>query len=191
MGFALVLAIAPGLPVPVLPAGLSWPLALAGEAIRGLPTALTAAAALFAAVVAGGVTDVAAGTWRLRTGAGVLGERAPFAILFGLFACGAFLELGGAARVASRLAAAPDGGALHRAVFDLAAGLDVGVSVGAPVLLAALVVDVAGALAARELPTLRSETIVGPLRSLTVLVVAAILFDRTAEALAGFGAASP
>jgi hypothetical protein len=106
-------------------------------------------------------------------------------VLIGLLAAALFLELGGADRVAAHLAFATEHGRepLARAVSDLAAGIDVGASIGAPLLVVVLAFDVAAAVVARDL----SAAVTGffaPLRTLVVLVALAAFFERMADAIA-------
>jgi type III secretory pathway component EscT len=172
----------------------SWPALLLGEIARGIPVALAASVSLWAATVAGGVADHVTRAARAK-GSGRLGlaDGAPFSTLLFLAAAVSFLQLGGAERIAERLAA-PDLPAalpLVLAVRDLAAGVDLGVGIGAPLLVLALVLDLSTLVAARELWTLRAETTLLPLRSLVLLVGVAVLLDRMAEVVAARGAVGP
>lgn len=185
VGLGLAAAIASAMPADAFHAGTALPLLVATEMLRGVPVAVVAATSIWAAMTAGGVAEAAFGV-RLRALPPSFGRDAsPVATLFGLLACVLFLENGGATRLAAHLAAVEP---LSRAPFaaaarDLAAGLDVGASLGAPLLAVALVVDVAVGLAARELRTLGNE-MEGPLRAIAVLIATAVLFDRIAEAIA-------
>jgi flagellar biosynthesis protein FliR len=193
LGFGLAVSVAPALSVTALPAGVPWPLLVIGEAARGVPVALVAATALFAASVAGGVADVALGARLGRLTAPFGKDGSPFATLLGLAAAILFLDGGGAARVASRLAE-PELGItrpLAAAVRDLASGIDVGASIGAPLLAVAVVIEITLGLASREFGTLRLDTVSAPLRALAVLVATAALFERMAEGIAMLGAGRP
>lgn len=190
LGFGLAVSVAPAVSVAQLPAGVPWPLLVVGEMARGVPVAIVAATALFAASVAGGVTDAALGAKLRPLGAPLGRDGGPFATLLGLLAAILFLEGGGATRIAARLGEPALSGQapLASALRELAAGIEIGATIGAPLLIVAVVVDVAMALAAREFGTLRTETVGAPLRTLAVLVATAALFERMAEGVALFGA---
>jgi type III secretory pathway component EscT len=194
LGFGLAVSVAPAVSPAELPQGVPWPLLVVGEMARGVPLAIVATAALLAASVAGGVTDAALGTKFHRLSSAAFGrDGGPFATLFGLLAAILFLEGGGATRIASRLAdpALHGQAPLAGAVRELAAGIEIGATIGAPLLVVAVVVDVTLALGAREFATLRTETIGTPLRALAVLVATAALFERMAEGVALLGAGRP
>jgi flagellar biosynthesis protein FliR len=184
IAFALVLslAVAQGMPPNAVPAGTHWFSALVGELARGTPIALTAAITVWAGVLAGGVTDAALAT---GTTAPESARGLSFARWLGLPAAALFLELGGAARVAERLAAPALDGALTRAAYDVAAGIEIGVAIGIPVLVVALFVDVVLALSRRELHAFGDSALWGPARTLVVLLLTAALLERMLEALSG------
>jgi flagellar biosynthetic protein FliR len=193
MGLGLAVAVAPAVSAAGLPASVPWPMLVVGEAARGVPVAIVAATALWAASVAGGVTDAALGT-KLRGFAVPLGrEGTSFAALLGLAASVLFLDGGGAQRIATRLTepAVDTAGPLAAAVRDLASGIEIGASIGAPLLAVAVVIDIAVGLASREFGTLRLDAVAAPLRALAVLVAGAALFERMAEGIALFGGARP
>jgi len=194
MALALVVGVAPAL-VPA-PAALAapWPALLAAEALRGVPIALSAAISLWVATVAGGVVDAAGRGTRPSAEAGLFGPRStPLATLFGLGAAIVFLGNGSAARLVARLGR--EGvfttGALERAALDLSAGIGLGASIGAPVLVAALAADVASGIVARERAALSLEHFFPPLRTLFVLVATAALLDRMLEAVVLLAPGSP
>jgi hypothetical protein len=193
VGFVLAVSIAPMLQVPVVPPGTPWLVALSTEFARGVPVAAAASVSLWAATVAGGITDSVTRASRTRFGRLALADGAPFSTLLFLAAAVSFLGLGGAERVVARLSASDLAvtGPLVGAVRDLAAGIELGVGIGAPLLVAALVLDMATLVAARELRTLRAESALVPLRTLVLVVATAALFDRMAEAVATRGVATP
>jgi flagellar biosynthetic protein FliR len=185
MGLALAVAIAPALVPAAVATTVPWPALLGAELLRGVPIALSAAVALWVATVAGGVAD-AAGRARLAVFGGPLGPRlSPFSTLLGLGAAIVFLGNGSAARLVARLAAEGPftGGALGHAALDLATGIGLGASVGAPVLVAALAVDVATGIVQRDRSALSLESLFAPLRTFVVLVATAALLDRMLEAV--------
>lgn len=184
MALGLAVAIAPALsPVAVL-SHAPWPALLASEALRGLPIAVSAAVSLWVAAIAGGVADTARRA-QLTHLDGPFGRGAtPFATLLGLGAAIVFLQNGSAARLVARLA--DEGtfatGALTRAALDVAVGIGLGASIGAPLLIAALGMDVANGIVARERSSLSTEAVFASLRTIVVLVATAALLDRMVEA---------
>lgn len=182
IGVALAASIAVGMNGP--PAALTphapWILALVTEGLRGVPVAVAAALSLWAAMVAGGLseTTLPLSSRRSRAATG------PLSGLLGIAACVVFLETFGAERVAERLSStlAPLG-AIRGGVRDFTVGLDVGVSLAIPILVVALTVDIAVGLAERELP-LRRALPTAAIRTLAVLVASSALFDSTLELLA-------
>lgn len=192
-GFVLALSIAPLLHAPVVAAPAGWPIVLASEFARGLPVAAAASVSLWAAMVAGGVADLSTRASRTKLGRLALADGSPFSTLLFLASAVSFLQLGGVERIAARLGASNPGGVapLAGAVRDLAAGIEIGVGIGAPLLLVALFLDLATLVAARELRALRPESAFAPLRSLVLLVATAAFLDRMAEAVATRGLGTP
>jgi flagellar biosynthetic protein FliR len=165
MALGLAVAIAPALQPVLTSSPAPWPALLAAEALRGLPIALSAAVSLWVAAIAGGVADTAGKASRFAYADGPFGRRAtPFATLLGLGAAIVFLENGSAARLVARLADERPfaTAALTRAALDLAAGIGLGASIGAPLLVAALGVDVANGVVARERASLSVESLFAP-----------------------------
>lgn len=182
IGVALAASIAPVMQGPPAGSVLSTPsfLALIGEALRGVPVAVAAASSLWAAMVAGGLADTTLPLPSRRSRAAT----GPLSGLLGLAASVVFLETAGPERVAERLSSTLVPLAAVRAgVRDLTAGLDVGVSLALPILVVALTMDVAVALAERELPLGKSLPSAS-IRTLAVLVASSALFDSTLELLA-------
>jgi len=192
IGFMLAASVAPLLHASTVPQE-PWIALLLREFARGVPVAAAASVSLWAAAVAGGVADHVTRAPIASRGRLGLADGAPFSTLLFLAAAGSFLRLGGAERIAARLAA-PEldiTGPLAKAVNDLAAGVDLGVGIGAPLLVAALVWDIATVIAARELWTVRVESTFAPFRSLVLLVGTAVLLDRMATAVAAIGRGTP
>jgi type III secretory pathway component EscT len=193
IGFVLAVSIAPLLHTPVVPPSTPWLVVVLSEVARGVPVAAAASVSLWAAVVAGGVADHVTRAGRAKVGRLALSDGSPFSTLLSLAAAVSFLQLGGAQRIAARLAE-PElavTSPLARAVRDLAAGIELGVGIGAPLLIVALVLDLATLIVARELRTLRSEATLAPLRSLVLFVATAALLDRMAETVATRGVTTP
>jgi type III secretory pathway component EscT len=184
LGFVLAASIAPFVHLPVVSSRTPWLVLVLEEFFRGLPVAAAASVSLWAATVAGGLVDHVTRASRAKGGSFGITGGSPFATLLFLLASVSFLELGGAERVSVRLATAETGvGPLTRAVQDLAAGIELGVGIGAPMLLVALVLDLTSLVASRELWTNRAETTLAPLRSLVLFVATAALLDRMADAV--------
>ena len=61
---------------------------------------------------------------------------------------------------------------------DLVSGITIALSLGAPLLAASIVVEIAGALIARSAAPAHVHALLSPLRALGILAVAAIAFDR-------------
>jgi flagellar biosynthetic protein FliR len=186
MALALAVGIAPALAPAALASTTAWPALLGAELLRGVPIALAAAVALYAAQVAGGVVDSAGRATRLALRDGPVGSRlTPFSSLFGLGAAIVFLANGSAARLVAALGTEPPFESAHlaRVAAELATGIGLGASVGAPVLVAALAADVATGIVARERSFVSVEALFAPLRTLFVLVATAALLDRMLEAV--------
>ena len=114
LGLSLAVAIAPSLQ----PSALSAPFALSLliEAARGLPVALAAAGVLWAAGMAGGLTDNLRGARETQALPSVDEGVSPLGALLTMLVSLLFLEGGGASRVAAALAApsSPSFGLLWR-----------------------------------------------------------------------------
>ncbi|MEB2311524.1 MAG: flagellar biosynthetic protein FliR [Sorangiineae bacterium] len=192
LGLALGAAVAPALH-PVASSALPWPALLAEQAALGLPVALTAATALYVASMTGGVMDDLRAGRESAALPNVEPGATPLGALLAMLVAIVFLETGGPARVVEALAdpALEFHGALARAAAQLAHGVEVAVAVAAPVVIASLVVEVAGALVARAASPAYVQPLLAPLRSLAILAVAALLFERMAELLALLARRSP
>jgi type III secretory pathway component EscT len=192
LGLSLALAISPALE-PIAHSGRPWLLLLAIEFAKGLPVALSTAALLWVATMAGGAIDDLRGGRETTPMPSVEEGATPSGVLLAMLAAILFLESGGPARVASALAdpelsyAAP----LARAAGNLAASVELALALAAPVLAASIVVELASALIARAASPAFIEPLLAPLRSLVLLAVAALALDRMAELLASGVARAP
>ncbi|HEU5076836.1 MAG TPA: flagellar biosynthetic protein FliR [Polyangiaceae bacterium] len=183
LALGLAFAVAPALR-PVLATG-PWLVRLAAEFVRGLPVAITAALTLWIAQMVGGLIDNLRGSQDTSALPVVEPDSTPTGALLTLLVAIAFLQGGGAAHVADRVARAEDisMGALQTLVVTLSSGVGVAMAVATPVVVVTLVVEVTNALLARAaspaflLPTL------APLRTLAVLGVTALVLDRIVEFL--------
>jgi flagellar biosynthetic protein FliR len=203
LGVALALAIAPAVVVHhgalaaagvTLPAA-AWPVLLLLEVLRGLPVALAAAIPLWGATMVGGVVDSLRGDSSQLTSPVIDGQTTSLGVLFSLLATSLFLAGGGAARVVAALAALDQEGAAGSIAFSplatigaiahqLAAGLQMAVALAAPLLVAAVMVEVGGALIARAASPGQFQQILAPVRALALLGVLALVIGRLGELLA-------
>lgn len=195
VGVSLAAGIYPAL-VPIVttnrPATPWFVLALE-ELVLGIPIALAAAIPLWAATMAGGLVDSLRGT---QDGAGlavVEGNRAsPLAILLSLLASIVFLATGGPARTTAALARGAIGEHPLLAISDaLVAGVGLAVAIGAPLLAAAVVLEIAFALVARAASPAQIHALLAPLRALGLLAIVAVVLERVAGVIAIAVRASP
>ena len=105
-----------------------------------------------------------------------------------LLACAIFLSTGGPARAVGALAAAgtaaPGLGPVAACARDLASGVGLAVSIGAPLLVAAIVLEIGAALVARAATPAQVHALMAPLRALGILAVMAVVLDRMAWVMA-------
>jgi type III secretory pathway component EscT len=187
---------APGAPaMQGTPAGEPWLVMALAEVLRGLPVALAAAIPLWAATMAGGVADALRGSQETASAPTVEGRASPLGIPLSLLASAIFLQTGGPARVAWALASLPPVGAggtgtvgaigpWLAVAHDLTAGISLAVALGAPLLAASVVIEVAGALIARAASPAQIHALLAPVRALGMLGVLAVVIDRLADVLA-------
>jgi type III secretory pathway component EscT len=183
LGLGLSFSLAPALADEVALGERGLVLAFAFELLRGLPFALSSAALLWAVMMAGGLID------DLRGNAGqppaIFSEApGPTGTLLGLFACVAFLQLGGGDRVLSALSepaaaasAEPLLAAIRAAALHLVAALGVALGLAAPVLCAVVVWDVGSALIVRAANPAHLQSALSPVRALIVVWVLALSLE--------------
>ncbi|MBX3214357.1 MAG: flagellar biosynthetic protein FliR [Labilithrix sp.] len=187
LGVALAAGIYPALaPIVIERDTTPWFVLALEQIVLGIPVALAAAIPLWAATMAGGLVDSLRGA---QDGAGlavVEGSRAtPLAILLSLLASIVFLATGGPARVAETLATTTLGAhPLLAAANALVAGIGLAVAIGAPLLAAAVVLEIAFALIARAASPSQVHALLAPLRALGLLAVVAVVLERLANVLA-------
>lgn len=193
-GIALAASIAPAL-VPIVAdrPDAPWVALALEQIILGLPVALAAAVPLWAATMAGGLVDSLRGA---QEGAGVAvveGTRAtPLGVLLSLLASVIFLSTGGPGRVAASLATTTLGAhPLLAASEAILAGITLAVAVGAPLLAAAIVLEIAFALIARAASPAQVHALLAPLRAFGLLAIVALILDRLAHLIALAVRASP
>lgn len=162
-----------------------WPLRLLVEAAHGLPIAIAAAIPLWAATMVGGVIDSLRGANEQLSAPLVEGRPTPLGVVFSLTAGLIFLATGGPARLASALSAPlfDIADPLSRAAHDLAAGISIAIALAAPLIAASLIIEIAGALIARAASPAQLHALLAPIRSLALLAMTALLFERIASAL--------
>jgi flagellar biosynthesis protein FliR len=187
VGLMLALVIAPALRV-TAHADAPFAVLVLVEIARGLPLALAAAVPLWAATMTGGVVDALRGAQDAVSVPSVEGRASALGVLFSLLAAVLFFAAGGPARVVGALAqeSLDFAGPLGRAVFDLHAGIGVAVAIAAPLVAASIVVELAFALIARAAAPAQVHALLAPVRSVALLGLAALLFDRMAALLGLF-----
>ena len=191
LGLAIAVSIAPSLS----PSHLAAPfgVALLLESARGLPVALAAAGALWAAGMAGGLTDNIRGARETQALPVVDEEVSPLGALLSLLVALLFLETGGAARIAAVLSSNQE--LSHGVLWQVASGLthsvELALAVAAPVVAVSIVAELANALIARSATPAHVVALLAPLRSILILVTFALLFERMAGLLAAVAAHTP
>jgi flagellar biosynthesis protein FliR len=191
LGLALAACLFPALRADAH-SGAPWAALAVLEMLRGVPVAIAAAVPLWAATMAGGVVDALRASSDYVTSPVVEGRPTPLGVPFSLLASAIFLGTGGPARAAEALATrSPGSDPLEMAVGDLAGGIGLAVALAAPILAAAVVLELGLALLARAASPAQVQALVAPLRALGILVVLAIVFERMAGFLARTVGAAP
>lgn len=192
LGLALAASVAPAL-APLASDPRPWPLALLIEASKGLPVALSASIALWAATMTGGLVDNLRGSRESAALPVLESGSTPSGVLFGLLVAIAFLKMGGPGRVAELLSRAQleFEGPLVRAAAHLTQGVELAVLVAAPVIAVSLVWEIAGSLVARAASPASVQQLVASVRSLTLLAVLAVLFERMLGILVAYAERFP
>lgn len=190
LGLALGLCIAPALSAEVGNGG-PFVLALAREAFVGLPVALLASLSIYVAAMAGGLVDDLRGGRESVTLPALPEAAPPVAVLFALLASIAFLETGGAARVASALSSPLLSSRFSwSAVSQAFAGsVELAFAIAAPLAVASVLLEAASALIARAATPAFIGPVLAPLKSIALLGILALVFERVAELLALFSRA--
>jgi flagellar biosynthesis protein FliR len=164
---------------PVTVQTAAWPPLLLLELARGTVVAVAAAVPLWSATMAGGIIDALRGAQEQVEVPTVESRPSPLGALFSLLAGTIFLSTGGPAHVLGVLTAPPlDESGVVRAVANLAAGIGIATAIAAPLIAASLVLELAGALVARAASPAHLTALLGPIRSLALLALTAILLDR-------------
>jgi type III secretory pathway component EscT len=191
LGLALAVSIAPAL----TPAetGMPFGIAILVEAARGLPVALSAAGVLWAAGMAGGLTDNLRGARETQALPIVDEETSPLGALLSLLVAIVFLEGGGAARVVAALTerATISHGVLWQIALGLTHAIELALAVSAPIVAVSIVLELASALIARAATPASIAALLAPLRSMLILAAFALLFERMTALLAAIAASTP
>ncbi len=184
LGLALGVCIAPALSVESSGGG-PFVVALAREAFVGLPVALLAALSIYVAAMAGGLVDDLRGGRETVTLPSLPEQMPPVAVLFALLASIAFLETGGAARVAGALASPVLSARFSwpHVAKAFASSVELAFALSAPLAVASVLVETASALIARAATPAFIGPVLAPLKSVALLGILALLFDRVAELL--------
>jgi flagellar biosynthesis protein FliR len=185
MGLAFAAAVFPALVPEASTSSQPWAVLALAEVARGVPVALAAAVPLWAATMAGGVADALRGSQDAPRVPVVEGAATPLGVPMSLLASAIFLATGGPAHVVAALALHPVGAhPVLAAADDLVAGIGLAVALGGPLLAAAIVLEIAGALVARAAAPAQVHALLAPLRALGTLAVMAVVLERMATALA-------
>ena len=185
LGLAIAASIAPAMVVEPN-ATMPWALNAAYEALRGVPVALGAAAALWAASQAGGLVDNLRGGRESASLPNVEPGTTPTGALLAILIAIAFLEGGGASKVAGALIRVDQDlqHAYSRAAVTLLSSVEIAIAVAAPVIAASIVLEVASALVSRAASPAYVQPLLAPLKSLAILGVFALVLERVVELLA-------
>lgn len=173
-------ALAGAVPVP------PGPVSLLGEVLKGVPVALTAAAGIWAATMAGGVVDILRDPNPGPGPAAVDRDASGIGVLLTLAVATIFLQAGGAAQIARALAdpALAFELPLVAATASIARGIEIAVAVAGPVACSAILLDVVAGLSSRAAVSVSLLGLWPPVRAVALLAVSALLLSRMAEALA-------
>jgi type III secretory pathway component EscT len=185
LGLSLGLCIAPALSGVAQSEG-SLVIALLREALLGLPVALLASLSIYVAAMAGGLVDDLRGARESSTLPALPEQMPPVAVLLALLASIAFLETGGAARVAAALSSpvlAPRF-SWPAVANALAASVELAFALAAPLAVASVLLEVASALIARAASPAFIGPVLAPLKSLLLLGTLALVLERIAELVA-------
>jgi type III secretory pathway component EscT len=185
LSLAVVIAPAVGPALDLVSTPTPWPVLLVHEVARGLPVAVAAAVPLWVASQLGALIDGLRGSSGSVQLPVIEGQTTPLGGLFGLFAGALFLASGGPARVATALLVTRplETSLVVRVSHDLVAGISLAIAIGAPILAASAVFEVALALVARAATPTNVQVLLSPVRSAGLLLVTALLLDRLAFVL--------
>jgi len=178
LGLSLGLCIAPALAQGQGAPSLPLVLAMAREAWVGLPVALVASLSVYVATMAGGLIDDLRGGKETVTLPALPDQMPPVAVLFGLLAAVAFLETGGAARVASALVTPVRGDSWQGVARAFAGSVELAFAIAAPLAVASVLLETASALIARAATPASIGPVLSPLKSVALLGLLALVLER-------------
>jgi type III secretory pathway component EscT len=186
LAFAFVLgaSVAPGLMPPVQdPAPLL--VTLGSELARGVPVAVSVAASVWGATMAGALIDELRGGPSLSKSVLDAGQTTPLGVLISLAVGVAFFQLGGPARLADALATARPWHEqdLRAVALSLARGIQFAVALAGPLLALVPFLELVHALATRASHPIALGGVLGPLKAMVLLVASAMLLERVAGAI--------
>jgi type III secretory pathway component EscT len=182
LGATMAAAIAPALAASGDDGTPLW-FALLREAARGVPVALSTALFVWIAVMVGGLADNLRGG-RESAELPLLEEAgSPFSVLLALLVSLAFLETGGAERLASLLAEPRLELTWAVAAERLAQSVSLAIAIATPLLAGSVLLELAGAFIARAASPAYVLPLLAPLRSLGVLLLVWVSLDRIVELL--------
>jgi type III secretory pathway component EscT len=185
-GLGLAILLLPAMPQ-VSASRAAWFVQFVRELARGLPIGLTSAAMIWAAMMAGGMTDDLRGAGQHQNS--ILPDaKTPTAAFLGLFAVLAFLQLGGVSSAVAALAN-ESGPLLLRAVSDLVHSINIAFSLVAPLVCVSVIGEVSSALIARAASPAYVQSLLSPLRSVLLLgglaLMSSPLLDLVAQVVGG------
>lgn len=186
LAFAFVLgaSVAPGL-MPLAPDSAPLLVTLGMELARGVPVAVSVTASVWGATMAGALIDELRGGPSLSKSVFDGGEATPFGVLMSLAIGVAFFQLGGPARLADALATARPWHEqdLQAMALSLARGIQFAVALAGPLLALVPFLELVQALATRASHPIALGGVLGPLKGLLLLAIAALLLERVAGAV--------
>jgi type III secretory pathway component EscT len=185
LGLTLALCIYPAIQPLHVELAMPWSLLLVSEVLRGLPIAIATSAVLWGVTMIGGMLDNLRGAQDSVQVPVVDGRTTAMSVPFALLAGAIFLSTGGPSRVALALATAPiPAHPVLAAMNDLTASIALAVSIGAPLLVASLVIEVTAAVIARASSPAQIHALLAPLRTMGLLLVCGVVLDRIAQLMA-------
>jgi type III secretory pathway component EscT len=172
--------------VPLVSAGGAFAgyASMASAAVSGTAVALVASSSIWVANMAGGLIDDLRGASQETSRLAVVpAGTTPLGALFGLVASIAYLVSGGPARLVSAMnrTSGLSLGTWVEVAATLTSGIELAVSVVAPVVGAALVFEVAAALIARAASPSSIHASIGMCRNLVLLLLLALVTERVFE----------
>ncbi len=162
--------------------GASWPLVLVEEVLRGIPIGIAAAVPLYALSMAGGLVDHVRGTQESLSAPWGEAKGGVVSTLFSLLAGILFFGTGGPARLALALMNAPGVPDLRALVGTLLMGVSIALTLAAPLLAAAFVLDVAAALVAKAAQPAPIQPLTQPLKAAGLMMLIALTLPYLLDA---------